>query len=83
VEIREREAKGWVINFFFFFEGVEINSKGKEKLGGVFLGWHWRGKVLLFLRVYSLGHFIFQRSCSFREVGWDFLPFFLSLFKRG
>jgi len=48
VEIREREAKGWVINFFFFFEGVEINSKGKEKLGGVFWGGIGEGKFYCF-----------------------------------
>jgi hypothetical protein len=33
-------------------------------------------------RVYSLGHLFFQRSCSFGEVGWGFLPFF-SLFSKG
>jgi hypothetical protein len=38
VELREREAKGWVINFFFFFEGVEINSKGKREIRGSFFG---------------------------------------------
>jgi len=45
VEIIEREGEGWVINFFSFLKGLKLSQKAKEKLGGVFLGWHWRGKV--------------------------------------
>jgi len=45
VEIKEREGEGWVINFFSFLKGLKLFQKTKEKLGGVFLGWHWRGKV--------------------------------------
>jgi hypothetical protein len=47
---------------------LKLIQKAKEKFGGVFLGWHWRGKVLLF----GLGHLFFQRSCSLGEVGLDF-----------
>jgi hypothetical protein len=48
VEIREREAEGWVINFFSFLKGLKLIQKAKQKLRAVFLGWHWRRKILLF-----------------------------------
>ncbi len=65
MEITEREAKGWVINFFFYLKGLKLIQKAKEELGGVFLGWHWRGKVLLFLRVW-FGAFVFPKELFVR-----------------
>jgi hypothetical protein len=69
VEIREKEAQGWVINFFFYFKGLKLIQKGKGEVRGSFFGlgfwWHWRGKVLLFLRVW-FGAFVFPKELFVR-----------------
>jgi hypothetical protein len=38
VEIREREAQGWVINFFFYLKGLKLIQKGKGEIRGSFFG---------------------------------------------
>ncbi len=38
MEIREREAQGWVINFFFYLKGLKIIQKGKGEIRGSFFG---------------------------------------------
>ncbi len=80
VEIREREAKGWVINSYFF-KGLKLIQKAKQKLGAVFLGWHWRRKILLFLRV-CFGAFVFPKELFVRWGGVGFSSLFF-LFSKG
>ncbi len=38
MEIREREAQGWVINFFFYLKGLKLIQKGKGEIMGSFFG---------------------------------------------
>jgi len=38
VEIRESEAQGWVINFFFYLKGLKLIQKRKGEIRGRFFG---------------------------------------------